>query len=93
MPQTLNGENESFWSSIMGGLSIWHWIIIVVVVVLIFGTKKLPNIGGDLASAIKNFRKGMQDDDKSDSAQLKADPPQSQPGQSTPTGNKDGNTP
>ena len=47
----------------MGGLSIWHWIIIVVVVVLIFGTKKLPNIGGDLASAIKNFKKGMQDDD------------------------------
>jgi sec-independent protein translocase protein TatA len=77
----------------MGGLSIWHWIIIIVLVVLIFGTKKLPNIGGDLAAAIRNFRKGMQDDDKSDSAQLKADPPQSQQSQSTPTGNKDGNTP
>jgi sec-independent protein translocase protein TatA len=80
----------------MGGLSIWHWIIIVVLVVLIFGTKKLPNIGGDLASAIKNFRKGMQDDDKSDAAQLKADPPVEQ-GQSAPSagkdGSKDGNAP
>jgi sec-independent protein translocase protein TatA len=77
----------------MGGLSIWHWIIILIVIVLFFGTKKLPNIGGDLAAAIKNFRKGMQDDDKSDSAQLKADPPPGQQGQSTPDGNKDGNTP
>ncbi|MBS0569424.1 MAG: Sec-independent protein translocase subunit TatA [Proteobacteria bacterium] len=62
----------------MGGLSIWHWLIIIVVVVLIFGTKKLPNIGGDLAAAIKNFRKGMQDDSKSDAEQLKADPPTGQ---------------
>ncbi len=77
----------------MGGLSIWHWLIIVVVVVLIFGTKKLPNIGGDLAAAIKNFRKGMQDEDKSDAVQLKADPPQGQQGQSTSTDSKDGNTP
>ncbi|MBS0439840.1 MAG: Sec-independent protein translocase subunit TatA [Proteobacteria bacterium] len=67
----------------MGGLSIWHWIIIVVVVVLIFGTKKLPNIGGDLASAIKNFKKGMQDDDKSTTEQLKADPPPAQASQNT----------
>ena len=78
----------------MGGLSIWHWLIIIVVVVLIFGTKKLPNIGGDLAAAIKNFKKGMQDEDKSDAAQLKADPT---PGQSTPSaskdGSKDGNAP
>lgn len=73
----------------MGGLSIWHWIIIIIAVVLIFGTKKLPNIGGDLASAIKNFRKGMQDDDKSDAAQLKADPP-GQQGQSAPSADKDG---
>jgi sec-independent protein translocase protein TatA len=77
----------------MGGLSIWHWIIIVVVVVLIFGTKKLPGIGGDLAAAIKNFRKGMQDDNKANPEQLKADPPQGQQGQSTPTGSKDGNAP
>lgn len=77
----------------MGGLSIWHWIIIIVAIVLIFGTKKLPNIGGDLAAAIKNFRKGMQDGDKSDAEQLKADPPPAPQGQSTPAGNKDGNTP
>ncbi|HSM99630.1 MAG TPA: Sec-independent protein translocase subunit TatA [Rudaea sp.] len=74
----------------MGGLSIWHWLIIIVVVVLIFGTKKLPNIGGDLAAAIKNFKKGMQDEDKSDAAQLKADPTPGPQGQSTPSANKDG---
>ena len=74
----------------MGSLSIWHWLIVLLVVVLIFGTKKLPNIGNDLASAIKNFKKGMQDDDKSDAAQLKADPPQGQQGQSAPSANKDG---
>ncbi|MGH8041746.1 MAG: Sec-independent protein translocase subunit TatA [Rudaea sp.] len=66
----------------MGGLSIWHWLIIIVVVVLIFGTKKLPNIGGDLAAAIKNFRKGMQDENKSEQEQLKADPPPGQQSQS-----------
>jgi sec-independent protein translocase protein TatA len=48
----------------MGSFSIWHWLIVLVVVVLLFGTKKLGNVGSDLSSAIKNFRKGLQDDDK-----------------------------
>jgi sec-independent protein translocase protein TatA len=47
----------------MGGLSITHWLIVLVVIVLVFGTKKLRNVGGDLGSAIKSFRKGMQDED------------------------------
>ena len=60
----------------MGSMSITHWLIVLVIVVLLFGTKKLTNIGGDLASAIKNFRKGLQDDEqKTPPTQLKADPP------------------
>ena len=58
----------------MGSWSIGHWLIVLVIAVLLFGTKKLGNIGGDMASAIKNFRKGLQDDDQSAQAQLKADP-------------------
>ena len=58
----------------MGGMSLTHWLIVLVIVVLLFGTKKLTNIGGDLASAIKNFRKGLQDDEDKPQPQLKADP-------------------
>lgn len=57
----------------MGSWSIWHWLVVLVVVALIFGTKKLRNVGEDLGSAIKSFKKGMQDGDSQ--AQLKADPP------------------
>ena len=57
----------------MGGFSIWHWLIVLVVVALIFGTKRLRNVGEDIGSAIKGFRKGMQDSDAQ--PQLKADPP------------------
>ncbi|HRD71436.1 MAG TPA: Sec-independent protein translocase subunit TatA [Aquimonas sp.] len=46
----------------MGGLSIWHWIIVLIVVLLVFGTKKLRNAGGDLGAAIKNFKQGMRDE-------------------------------
>jgi sec-independent protein translocase protein TatA len=45
----------------MGGLSIWHWLIVLVVVVLIFGTKKLKNLGSDLGGAVKGFKDGMKD--------------------------------
>jgi len=52
----------------MGSLSIWHWLIVLAIVVLIFGTKKLRTLGGDLGSAIKNFKgalkEGEQDADK-----------------------------
>ncbi|GAB3101629.1 Sec-independent protein translocase subunit TatA [Lysobacter terrae] len=55
----------------MGGLSIWHWLIVLVIVVLVFGTKRLGNVGKDLGEAVKGFKKGMQDDDdKKPSAQL-----------------------
>jgi sec-independent protein translocase protein TatA len=48
----------------MGGFSLWHWLIVLLVVVLIFGTKRLGNIGEDLGKAIRGFKKGMQDEDK-----------------------------
>jgi sec-independent protein translocase protein TatA len=47
----------------MGGLSLWHWLIVLVVVVLVFGTKRLRNVGQDLGEAVKGFKKGMQDED------------------------------
>jgi sec-independent protein translocase protein TatA len=45
----------------MGSFSIWHWLIVLLVVVLIFGTKKLKNIGSDLGSAVKGFKDGVRD--------------------------------
>ncbi len=47
----------------MGSFSIWHWLIVLVVVVLIFGTKKLRNIGQDLGGAVKGFKDGMKSED------------------------------
>jgi len=47
----------------MGGLSIWHWLIVLLVVILIFGTKKLGGIGRDLGSAVKGFKEGIADED------------------------------
>ena len=44
----------------MGGLSIWHWLIVLLVVVQIFGTKKLRNIGQDLGGAVRGFKEGMK---------------------------------
>ena len=56
----------------IGGISVWQLIILLVIVVLVFGTKRLRNMGGDLGAAIKGFRKGMADEpsDKEDPEQL-----------------------
>ncbi len=48
----------------MGSFSIWHWVIVLLVVLLVFGTKKLRGAGRDLGEAVKGFKKGMGDDDK-----------------------------
>ena len=45
----------------MGSLSIWHWIIVLVVVMLVFCTKKLRNVGADLGGAVKGFKQGMKE--------------------------------
>jgi len=44
----------------MGSFSIWHWLIVLVIVMMVFGTKKLRNIGQDLGGAVKGFKEGMQ---------------------------------
>ena len=44
----------------MGSFSIWHWIVVLVIVLLVFGTKKLRNIGSDLGGAVKGFKEGMK---------------------------------
>lgn len=56
----------------MGSFSIWHWLIVLLVVILIFGTKKLRNMGSDLGGAVKGFKEGMKSDDAS-AKQLEAD--------------------
>ena len=45
----------------MGSFSVWHWLIVLLIVVLIFGTKKLKNIGSDLGGAVKGFKDGVRD--------------------------------
>jgi len=47
----------------MGSFSIWHWLIVLLIVVMVFGTKKLKNIGSDLGGAVKGFKDGMKDGD------------------------------
>ncbi len=58
----------------MGSFSIWHWLIVLVIVMLIFGTKKLRNIGQDLGGAVKGFKDGMKEanaDNPADATQPK----------------------
>jgi sec-independent protein translocase protein TatA len=50
----------------MGSFSIWHWLIVLLVVVMIFGTKKLRNMGSDLGGAVKGFKDGMKDGSTTD---------------------------
>ncbi len=55
----------------MGSFSIWHWLIVLVVVLLIFGTKKLRNMGSDLGGAVRGFKEGMKSaEDEGKSAKL-----------------------
>lgn len=58
----------------LGGISIWQLLIVLGIIILIFGTKKLRNVGGDLGGAVKGFKKAMNEDGKSDDE--KKDDPQ-----------------
>jgi sec-independent protein translocase protein TatA len=58
----------------MGSFSIWHWLIVLLIVVLVFGTKKLRNMGQDLGGAVKGFKDGMRDGSQPETPV----PPQSQ---------------
>ena len=63
----------------MGSFSIWHWLVVLLIVVMIFGTKKLKNMGSDLGGAVKGFKDGMKDGvadtDKSAAAQVTSGAP------------------
>ena len=56
----------------MGSFSVWHWLIVLLIVVLVFGTKKLKNIGADLGGAVKGFKDGVKDGNASASASASA---------------------
>jgi sec-independent protein translocase protein TatA len=56
----------------MGSMSIWHWLIVLVVVMLIFGTKKLGNMGSDLGKAVKGFKDGVKGEEEKADAAAKA---------------------
>ena len=58
----------------MGGLSIWHWIIVIAVVLLLFGRGKISDLMGDVAQGIKAFKKGMSDDDVAAKPEAPKDP-------------------
>jgi sec-independent protein translocase protein TatA len=58
----------------MGGISIWQLLIILAIVIMLFGTKRLRTLGTDLGSAVKGFRKTMQDDGGADTAAGKDQP-------------------
>lgn len=55
----------------MGSFSIWHWAIVLVIVVLIFGTKKLRNVGKDLGGAVHDFKQGLNEGEAADRAKEK----------------------
>lgn len=65
----------------MGSFSIWHWLIVLVIVMLIFGTKKLRNIGQDLGGAVKGFKDGIKEGTSEKTAEKAAEPPQQVGGQ------------
>jgi len=63
----------------MGSMSLWHWIVVIGVVLLLFGRGKISELMGDVAQGIKAFKKGMSEDDTA-----KADPPKVEPGKTEP---------
>ncbi len=69
----------------MGTFSIWHWLVVLLIVVLVFGTKKLKNIGSDLGGAVKGFKDGMKDGGSAEAEQTTAT---AQVGQDKPAADK-----
>ena len=53
----------------MGSFSVWHWLIVLLIILLVFGTKKLRNLGSDLGGAVKGFKEGMKDGGSTDAAE------------------------
>ena len=63
----------------MGSMSIWHWIVVIGVVLLLFGRGKISELMGDVAQGIKAFKKGMSDDDSAKGDQAKIEPAKAEP--------------
>ncbi|MEW6558786.1 MAG: Sec-independent protein translocase subunit TatA [Pseudomonadota bacterium] len=79
----------------MGEFSIWHWLIVLLIVIMIFGTKKLKNMGSDLGQAVRGFKEGMKDADapaeqttESNAAAPAAAPPQVTASAKSPLGTR-----
>jgi sec-independent protein translocase protein TatA len=60
----------------MGSMSIWHWLVVLVIVMLVFGTKKLGNMGSDLGKAVKGFKDGVKGEEEKSTAATTQQPPQ-----------------
>jgi len=65
----------------MGGLSIWHWVVVLLVILLLFGSGKISGLMGDLAKGIKSFKQNMKEDE---SMEAQASPPPAQPAGTLP---------
>jgi sec-independent protein translocase protein TatA len=65
----------------MGSFSIWHWLVVLLVVILVFGTAKLKNMGKDLGGAIKGFKEGMKEGSDEVANSTTAEKPKQVPGQ------------
>jgi sec-independent protein translocase protein TatA len=77
----------------MGSFSIWHWMIVLLVVLLLFGSGKVSNLMGDFAKGIKSFKKNMAEDDKDASMEAGAERPSGTlSGPGVPTGTRTGQT-
>jgi len=63
----------------MGSMSLWHWIVVIGVVLLLFGRGKISELMGDVAQGIKAFKKGMSDDDSAKGDQAKIEPAKAEP--------------
>ncbi len=59
----------------MGSFSIWHWLIVLVIILLVFGTKKLRNIGSDLGGSVKGFKDGMKTNEEAKAEQIQSQTP------------------
>jgi sec-independent protein translocase protein TatA len=64
----------------MGSFSMWHWLIVLAIVLLLFGRGKIPELMGDVAKGIKNFKKGMTDEDEAANDPLRPEPMRSEMG-------------
>jgi len=71
----------------IGGISIWQLLIVLLIIVMVFGTKKLRNMGSDLGAAVKGFRKGMEEEKNEPAERLQADTPSADPAHS-PSGSE-----